>query len=183
VLREAGHAVTTDTVLSLASTLRTVLAAGNQAGERLAEARLLTPAEAPHGFGFGQDEPVLTVLQGRESRPGFQEAATATPRHEDRVEPAAAAEADAARRRAQAAATTALRAAEAAEQDVSRRQAEVERARQRAGEVRTRLQAMQQELSAAEDGAEAAAIAWRDAVQRARAARREADRTEADRPG
>ncbi len=88
---------------------------------------------------------------------------------------AAADETIAMRRKADAAAAEARREAEAAEEDVSQRQVEADRTQQTLDELRARMHDLRQELSAAEDAAQAGALTLRDAVQRARTARRNAD--------
>ncbi|HXA29780.1 MAG TPA: hypothetical protein VN193_13660 [Candidatus Angelobacter sp.] len=157
VLRDAGHGVGGDVALTMAGTLRAALAAGDDAREQLERGRLLAPVVADFGFG---------AAPGGDVVPLTMPAAKAAP-------PAAAPRAEA---------EAAADAAEAAEREVFRRRTDQRQADEQVAAVRTRLQSLQAELSAAEEEAKAAAGRVRDAVEAARAARREADRLQSALP-
>jgi hypothetical protein len=169
VLRDAGHGVSTDTVFAMASTLRAALAGSDELREQLAAGRLLAPESVP-GFGFGDGDVDTDAEAAEDSEPPEAQPKPPTSRAES--EDAAAA---AARQRA----AVAARDADEADREVFRRQREAEAAQQAVIEVRTRMRALEQELSAAEERARASTQAVRDAVQLAREARRDADTAQA----
>lgn len=165
VLREAGHGAAAGAALSMANTLRAVLAGDDAARAELEEGRLLAPVEPGFGFGAGSAswEPMPApspAVTGRSAAPAERDP---DPR---RVAAEAAAE-----------------AATAAEREVFQRRTEQRRADDRVTALRTRLQEVQAELSAAEEESRAAGERVRQAVEAARAARREADRLAAAGPG
>jgi hypothetical protein len=174
VLRDAGHGASTDTMLSMSATLRNALGATAEARRQLAAGLLLAPVEESDGFGFGaaaSQRPGLRVIEGGASR-----ARVSAERHDDDHDVEQ-------RREMRRLADEAVRAADQAEQEAARLQATAEEMRARVAEIGDRLRLLEAELTAAQDAAQEADADARDAVVRARAARREADAAEAGVPG
>jgi hypothetical protein len=178
VLRDAGHGVSAEVVMSMANTLRGALAGGDDAREQVEKGRLLAPP-GESDFGFGQAGTAFGDVASAGAT--ADDAPTAHSRSAAaRPTPDAAAAQRLEERRAQAAA--AADAASAAERELFRRKTDQRRADEQVTAARTRVQELQAELSAAEEEARAAAERVRDAVEAARAARREADRLESALP-
>lgn len=165
VLRDAGHGVSTDTMLGMATTLRNAIASDEEVRHQLAAGLLLQPVESTADFGFvaaavGPARPELRVLDG-----GAGESAAARQQRRDDEERA--------RQRQRL-----VQAAEAAEREAASLQAAAEELRARVALIGDRLRAVEAELDAAHDAAQTADAAARDALARARAARRDADAAE-----
>jgi hypothetical protein len=194
VMRDAGHGVSTDAALQVAATLRAALG-DEELRSQLDAGRMLSLAGAS-GFSFGVDPAGLVSLP-----PERDDDAGPAPRGRDRAGATVALrvvdggrgaeDGEAERRRAEAErelrerrarADATARAADAADREVFQRQSEAEAAQQAVDDLRTRIRALQDELSAAEELARAATLAVREAVERARAARRDADRAQASLP-
>jgi len=175
LLRDAGHGVTTDTMLGMAATVRAALAAGEATRRQLADGLLLAPVEEGSGFGFEMPGgPDLRVIEGGAGR-ATAEAKPGGP-HPQREHSEAAERARELRRRADEAART----ADDAEAAAAQRRAEADTLHGRAAGVRARLRALEDELHEAEVAARDADIAAREALTAARTARRDADAAETE---
>jgi hypothetical protein len=170
LLRDAGHGATTDTALSMASTLRGAIGGDEETRRALAEGRLLEPVEEGGGFGFGlaTDAPPPAAAQA--------EKRSAAPR---------SAQADQGQQRLRELrrhATETARAADAAERELAKRRDEAGRLHAEADEVRARIRALDEELGTAEERARQADAAAEQALAAWRAARRQGDAAQAALP-
>lgn len=175
ILRDAGHGTSADTALAMTTSLRAALA-GDPADRAALEAGTLLAPVAP-GFGFAADSAVETApYEGGPNTPPY-ESASKNPPYESapglRVQPRPP-EAETLRR--------AEEAAEAADREVFQRRTEQRRADEHVSSLRAQLQALQADLTVAETQSRTAADRVREAVDAARAARREADRLQSTLP-